>query len=173
MFFIFCWLSVWRRDSKWSWNVPSLKSVVGLKKKSCLSFVNHRLSFVEEIMAMIYTGEEQPQPKFFLFFFSWWSLLCTFSSLLKRNLMHCSFCWHFAVFFPVLLVFWQFWCHFPERHHSCRGRLQQCMVEAIVCFRLDAASSAKVFFNQESVSRPWLLATYKLRYPEFIMRSLL
>ena len=34
---------------------------------------------------------------------------------------------------------------------------------------------AKVFFfNQESVSWPWLLATYKLRYPEFIMmRSLL
>ena len=47
---------------------PKLKISCRTKKKSCWSFVNHRLSFVEEIMAMIFTGEEQPQPKFFFVF---------------------------------------------------------------------------------------------------------
>ena len=66
VFFIFLLIVCPKKGFKVVLKRPKLKvSCRTKKKKSCWSFVNHRLSFVEEIMAMIFTGEEQPQPKFF------------------------------------------------------------------------------------------------------------
>ena len=93
VFFIFLLIVCPKKGLKVVLKRPKLKVSCRTKKKGCWSFVNHRLSFVEKIMAMIFTGKEQPQPVFFFCLFVHDEVCFAFlSSLLKRNRMHCRFC---------------------------------------------------------------------------------